>query len=332
MEDALVPIARHFARLAVTAFLASTGLPIAAQQAAPAAAGPDPAQLAARAAYNAMPNGPGTGAYPAVMTTDATLPAHVIYRPANIAAAPPLGVLVWGNGGCRADGASARQHLLEIASHGYVVIAPGSVQSGPGAPTQRAERMPDAAGQLPPVATTSADVLAGVDWALAENVRTQSPLKGRIDPTLVAVAGHSCGGLQALQVAPDPRIKAMIVHNSGVFTDGANPIRGMSVAKDLLLKLHTPVLYVLGGPGDVAFPNGSDDFKRIAHVPAALVQLPVGHGGTFFTANGGAVAALSVDWLEWQLRADKSAARTFKGANCRLCVVPTWTIEKKGID
>lgn len=332
MEDALVPIARHFARLAVTAFLASAALPLAAQQGAPAATGPDAAYVAARAAYNAMPNGPGTGAFPAVMTTDATLPGHVIYRPASIAAGPPLGVLVWGNGGCMADGASARLHLLEIASHGYVVIAPGAVMSGPGAPAQRAERRPDAAGQLPPVATTSADVLAGVDWALAENQRAGSALKGRIDPALVAVAGHSCGGLQALQVATDPRIKAVIVHNSGVFADGTNPIRGMTVTKDLLLKLHTPVLYVLGGPSDVAFPNGTDDFKRIAHVPAALVQLPVGHGGTFFTANGGAVAALSVDWLEWQLRADKSAARSFKGANCRLCVVPTWTIERKGID
>ena len=40
-------------------------------------------------------------------------------------------VLVWGNGACRADGASARQHLLEIASHAYLVIAPGKVRSGP---------------------------------------------------------------------------------------------------------------------------------------------------------------------------------------------------------
>lgn len=327
MEDALVPIARHIARLAVTALLASLALPVGAQQASP-----DAAREADRAAYNAIPNGPGTGAYAAVMTTEPTLPAHVVYRPANIAAAPLLGVLVWGNGGCRDDGASARQHLLEIASHGYVVIAPGTVMSGPGAQMTRPERRPDTAGQLPPVATTSADVLAGVDWALAENQRTGSPLKGRIDPALMAVAGHSCGGLQALQVAPDPRIKAVIVHNSGIFTDGANPIRGMSVTKDLLLKLHTPVLYVLGGPSDVAFPNGTDDFKRIAHVPAALVQLPVGHGGTFFAVNGGAVAALSVDWLEWQLRGDKTAARTFKGASCRLCMVPGWTIEKKGID
>lgn len=284
------------------------------------------------AEQDTLPTGPGTGPYPAVMTQNPGLPAHVIYRPASLGTAKALGVLVWGNGGCSADGASARHHLIEIASQGYVVIAPGEVMSGPGATRKREPRAPDASGQLPPVATTSADVKAGLDWALAENARKGSPLYRKIDTQALAVAGHSCGGLQALEVAPDPRIKAVLVHNSGVFTDGTNPIRGITVNKDMLRKLHTPVLYVLGGPDDVAFPNGTDDYKRIAHVPAALVQLPVGHGGTFRTANGGAVAALSLDWLEWQLRGDKSAARSFKGMNCRLCVVPGWTIEKKGID
>lgn len=305
-------------RIAAALALAMIAAPLAAQE--------------QPVAYDAMPVGPGTGPYPAIMTQDATLPAHVIYRPARLDDAKALGVLVWGNGGCSADGASARQHLIEIASHGYVVIAPGEIMSGPGATKTRAPRAPDKSGQLPPVATTSADVEAGLDWALAENGKPGSVLYGKIDPQALAVAGHSCGGLQALEVAPDPRIRAVLVHNSGVFTDGTNPIRGITVNKAMLDKLHTPVLYVLGGPEDIAFPNGTDDFKRINKVPAALVQLPVGHGGTFRTANGGAVAALSVDWLEWQLRGDRTAARSFSGSNCRLCVVPGWTIEKKGID
>lgn len=292
----------------------------------------DAAQDAARAAYDALPNGPGTGPFPATMVEDTALPAHVLYRPVDLARAGRLGVLVWGNGGCRDDGASARQHLLEIASHGYLVIAPGRILSGPGASAKPAERRPDASGKLPPVATRTTDVIAGLDWALSENTRKGSALKGRIDAKAVAVAGHSCGGLQAIQAASDPRVRAVIVHNSGVFTDGTNPISGMNVDKSLLARFHTPVLYVLGGPDDVAYPNGTDDYRRISHVPAALVQLPVGHGGTFRSPNGGAVAALSLDWLEWQLRGDKTAARSFKGTNCRLCVVPGWTIARKGID
>lgn len=313
------------------ALIAALAAPLTAQVPAPPA--PE-AVAAARAAYDALPNGPGDGPYPARMEVDPGLANHVVYRPANLAALGQrkLGVLVWGNGGCRADGASARQHLLKIASHGYLVIAPGQVYSGPGAVGARPERSPDASGKLPPVATTSRDVLAGLDWALQENTRKGSALRGRIDPALVAVAGHSCGGLQALQVAADPRIRAVLIHNSGVFADGSNPIQGISVDKRLLKGLHTPVVYFLGGPGDVAYPNGSDDFARIDHVPAVKLNLPVGHGGTFQRPNGGAVASVAVDWLEWQLRGDKVAGRTFTGANCRLCASGEWSIERKGID
>lgn len=322
-------------RLAIfsASLIALAAAPLAAQQTNPAGGAQD-GMAAARAAYEALPNGPGDGPFPAVMGTDPGLPDHVVYRPANIAAMGPrkLGVMVWGNGGCRADGASARQHLLQIASYGYIVIAPGGIYSGPSATGSLPERMPDGSGKFPPIATTYKDVLAGLDWALAENGRNGSSLHGRIDPALVAVAGHSCGGLQALQAASDPRIRAVLIHNSGIFADAANPIQGMDVDKSQLRRLHTPVVYFLGGPGDVAYPNGTDDFARIEHVAAVKINLPVGHGGTFFRVNGGAVASASVDWLEWQLRGDKSAARTFTGANCRLCASGEWAIERKKID
>jgi len=181
------------------------------------------------------------------------------------------------------------------------------------------------------VATTYQDVLKGIDWAVAENTRTGSPYKGRIDTAKIAVAGHSCGGLQAIQAGADPRIKTVIVHNSGVFTDGTNPIKGMTVDKSILDKLHTPILYVLGGKLDVAWVNGSDDYRRITHIPAAMLDAPVGHGGTFREPNGGDVAQFSVEWLEWQLRGDKQAAKAFKGRNCGLCRNPKWTLERKGI-
>ena len=104
----------------------------------------------------------------------------------------------------------------------------------------------------------------------------------------------------------------------------------MDLPKSALAKLHTPVLYLMGGPTDIAWANGRDDFARINHVPAMMVALPVGHGGTYFDPHGGAAAAISVDWLEWQLRHDTTAARSFLGENCRLCGVPGWSIERKG--
>ncbi|MGN7999231.1 hypothetical protein [Sphingomonas sp. 22176] len=288
------------------------------------------ARQASQQADAAMPDTAGTGPYPAVKRTDPTLPDHVLYQPADLSRLGPkkLGVLVWGNGACSDDGASVRLHLAEIASHGYLVIAAGRVLSGPGAPPRPQTPPPGPLG----IRTTTAQVAAGIDWALAENSRRGSPFFGRIDPRLVAVSGHSCGGLQALEIAADPRVRAVIVHNSGVFKDGTNPIRGITIDKAALRRLHTPVLYIMGGPSDIAWSNGNDDVDRIDTVPAMLASLDVGHGGTFQDANGGRVTPVDVAWLDWQLRGDKGAARWFQGTDCRLCTDPAWTVRKKRID
>ena len=315
------------------AMLTAAALTLAAGGVAWGQAAPAPdAMRAAQAAYDAKPDTRGTGPYPAVKLTDPGLPDHVVYRPADPGAmgAQKLGVLVWGNGGCSDDGASARLHLAEIASHGYLVIAPGNVLSGPGAPPP-VDTPPPPPGPLG-VKTSSAQVSAGLDWALAENGRKDSPLYQRIDPKMLAMSGHSCGGLQALQIAADPRIRAVIIHNSGIFKDNANPIRGITIAKSELKTLHTPVLYIMGGPTDIAWPNGNDDFDKIDTVPVALASLNVGHGGTFHDDNGGRVTQVDVAWLAWQLRHDAAAARWFKGKDCRLCTDGQWTLRKKRID
>ena len=283
------------------------------------------------AAYDAVPDTKGTGPYAAVKLTEPRLPKHLIYRPADLKGlgAQKLGVMVWGNGGCSDDAASARLHLSEIASYGYIVIAPGRALTGPGAPPK--QNTQPAVAPLG-IKTTSAQVSAGIDWALAENNRRRSAYYHRVDPKMVAVSGHSCGGLQALQIGGDPRVRAVIIHNSGVFKDGTNPIKGLTIVKSALLHLHTPVLYVMGGPSDIAWPNGNDDFDRIDHVPAAIASLDVGHGGTFHDANGGKVTQVDVAWLAWQLRGDGAAAHWFRGTDCGLCTNPAWTFQKKRID
>ena len=209
---------------------------------------------------NNRPDTPGTGRFPAIKEEVASLPAHVVYRPKNLAAlgAMKLGVVAWGNGGCSDDGASSRLHLLEIASHGYLVIASGRILSGPGAPA-REPRPRGTAGQILPPRTKASDLTDAIDWALAENKRSGSPYFGRIDPALVAFSGWSCGGLQALQVGKDPRVKTMVLQNTGVLNDGSSAIPGMDVRKDVLTTLHTPTIYILGGPKTSRIANGMDD-------------------------------------------------------------------------
>ena len=93
------------------------------------------AMQAAMEAFDKVPDTVGTGKYPALKEESPALPNHVIYRPADLSKLgdAKLGVLAWGNGGCAADGAGARLHLAEIASHGYLAIANGKILSGPGA-------------------------------------------------------------------------------------------------------------------------------------------------------------------------------------------------------
>jgi dienelactone hydrolase len=67
-----------------------------------------------------------------------------------------------------------------------------------------------------------------------------------MDKTRIAVAGQSCGGIQAYTASLDPRIKATAIFNSGLINE---------VNKKHFPKLHAPVGYFLGGPTDIAYAN-----------------------------------------------------------------------------
>src|SRR4051794_28734500 len=103
---------RHFAGTAAI-LIAATAVAASAQVAPPAQPPTAADAQAQRAAAAAMPDSTGTGPYPSIKEMVASLPDHVVYHPANLAAlgSHKLGILVWGNGGCSADGASARHHL-----------------------------------------------------------------------------------------------------------------------------------------------------------------------------------------------------------------------------
>jgi hypothetical protein len=76
----------------------------------------------------------------------------------------------------------------------------------------------------------------------------------------------SCGGLQTLEIAPDPRVTTAVICNSGILGTPGSGMPGMpNLTKDHLLKLHTPALYILGGEKDIAYANVMDDFRRINH-------------------------------------------------------------------
>ena len=275
---------------------------------------------AARAGRSRIVEDGGTGQYKAIMKEDPTLKEHTILVPQDLTpfnAKHPLPVLVWGNGACANSPFEHINFLNEIASHGYIVLATGVIPM-----TDEWYRGP---------MSRSEQQIESIDWIIAQNSDPNSPYYNKIDVKNICVAGMSCGGLQTLYNCADPRIKTLMICNSGLFkTSNANQaVGGMPMPpKDKLKEIHTPIIYILGGKTDIAYENGMDDFHLIQHVPACATNFPVGHGGTYREPHGGEFSVVALAWLNWQLRGDKQAAKMFKGKNCELSKRDKWTIEK----
>ncbi len=278
----------------------------------------------------------------AVLMTDEVpgLPHHTLYRPSELSAlrGARLPILVWGNGGCDDVGNRYRYFLGRIASHGYLVVALGRI--GPASRESAASGWP-ADPVLPP---TPPDVHAAapsypeemtqaIDWAIRENSAAGSALQGMIDTGKIAVAGHSCGGLQALSVATtDPRITTTLMLGSGVWSLGPGGLPGApDVTKHSLQSIHGSIAYI-NGELDIALPNAQEDFALIDRVPAMLARRrDVAHSGTFWLSAGGAFGTVSLAWLDWQLKGDARAGRWFVGEDCRLCTDGRWIVDRKGL-
>jgi hypothetical protein len=310
----------------------------------------------------------GTGPFKAIMEVDSTLVKHTVYRPNDMSAigSTKLPIMAWGNGACSNNGNSFRGYLTEIASHGYLIIASGPIgpdsaqfpptmapnrgaapigARGPGAPEGRAPQEGATAARgpaqpgiargitsTPP--TTTAQLIEAIDWAIAENSRKGSRYYGKLDATKIAVAGMSCGGVQAIEASVDPRIKTTIVANSGLMpTPTTMSGSGKPIPKESLNLMHAPVLYMSGDESDIAYANANDDFEKINHIPVFRAYLKgAGHGGTYHDTDGGAFGKVTLAWLNWQLRGNKVAAKMFQGDKCSLCADTQWVARKKKID
>src|SRR5690606_26196922 len=168
----------------------------------------------------------GTGPFKAIMMTESSLPTHTVFRPTDLNAASKKGklpIIVWGNGACANSPWEHVNFLSEVASHGFIVIAIGPMP-------QEGERTRDR--------STSSQLIDAVDWAIAQNNDKSSLYSGKLDIKKIAVAGMSCGGLQALEVAPDPRVTTTVICNSGILPTPGSGMPGMpALTKDQLSKI-----------------------------------------------------------------------------------------------
>lgn len=261
--------------------------------------------------FKVVDNG-GSGTYKAFAAKEKSLPDFVVYRPENIKKAVKeegkLPILVWANGGCMNSSIHHERLLTEVASHGYIIVAIGTLQMTVEERTH--EHTPDD------------ELLKALDW-----ISDQAKTKGNdyykdVDLDKIAAGGQSCGGAQTFRVADDSRIKTYMIFNAGM---GDMTMAGAST--ESLENLHGNIIYIIGGESDVAYANAILDFERIDNVPVVFANHETaGHGGTFAEEYGGSFAKMALEWLDWQFKGKDNSAIFLQND---LSKYPGWTTESK---
>lgn len=255
----------------------------------------------------------GNGPFNAVATTDSSLENYVIYRPKDLLTtvknSSKLPVVVFANGGCMDTSYPFENMLSNIASHGYLVIALGKMQY-----SLDDRQLNKASNTMIPLA---------IDWVTAQAAKPLSDFFQMVDLKNIAIAGQSCGGAQLLATAADKRVSSYLMFNSGI-----GDMTMANADKQSLKNVHAPIIYLVGGPTDIATNNAQLDYQRINHVPIVFANhRTAGHSGTFEQPYGGSFSTLAIKWLDWQLKNIDTNATLFLSSQDTS--FPRWNIKAK---
>lgn len=155
------------------------------------------------------------------------------------------------------------------------------------------------------------------------------PYAGKLDLERIVVAGNSCGGVTALQVAAEDKRLAAVFVLSGSSAVG-------SVDEDIMKAVHIPVGYVVGGPEDIAGANATGDYDAMnAGVPGMIVSRREGDHQTVSTDEKilPEDAEIAPNWMDLALYGTKAAYEALTSPNvCGKCTPGDWTLESKNLD
>lgn len=251
----------------------------------------------------------GSGPFSTIAATETSLSNYVIYRPNELNQSIKLPVVVFANGGCM-DTSFPFEHMLsDIASHGYLVIALGKMQNS--------------LDDRPLNKASNSMIPRAIDWITAQSANPLSEFYQSANLKKIAIAGQSCGGAQLLATAADERVSSYLMFNSGI---GDMTMANADVKS--LQNLHAPVIYLVGGPTDIATENAKLDYQRINHVPIVFANhKTAGHSGTFEQPFGGSFSKLAIKWLDWQLKNKQTNATLFLQGNTADFI--NWDIKAK---
>jgi hypothetical protein len=276
----------------------------------PTTAGMPTASAAPR--FPAVTDFAGPGPYKSVtMQNTGPKGGYSVYRPDMLAPGGAKHPIVgWMSGG--STNPSAYPLLPQLATHGFVVVASNTT---PG---------------LGEEVDLGKEIIAGIDWAIAENARQDSPFFEKLDTSKLASMGYSMGSLATFTVANDPRLTTTI------------HISGGNMETERVKNLHAPAAFFCGIPGDsscnilsdtcdIAAANCDTDFAA-ATTPVFYGNFPGGHLGILSAPNQTTIQTEVIAWLHWQLMQDDAIATRFVGDQCTLCKDSHWKkIQQKNL-
>ncbi|RJQ71018.1 acetylxylan esterase [Pseudonocardiaceae bacterium YIM PH 21723] len=228
-------------------------------------------------------SGPG----PFAVTSEQSGVGHTVFRPTDLTTCSHP-VILWGNGtGATPD--NYLQLLQHLASHGFIVAAANTEQSGSGK-----------------------EMLAGLDWVTGENSKPGSPYAGHVDLAHVGASGHSQGGAGTVQAGADPRVVSTVPIEPGPGGDNG--------------KLHGSVFWLAGQFDLIVLPIllVLPRYQQSGHIPAVYGELA---GATHLTpqGDGGGFRGPITAWFRYQLMGDAQARAEFVGQNCGQCGSKAWS-------
>lgn len=273
------------------------------------------------------------------------LPLRYIYFPDNLAKlAKPAPVIVWANGGCSRNDQDWVPLYERWAKAGYVVLTVSTPDAKPRTrevfesyrnmpPPKFVPRSgpPLAPGQLEGGANDAVDFQStAIDW-VAKTQQSDSKFRGRLDPSRIAAAGNSCGGIASLHLAAkDPRVKAVYILSGSV-----NPVGTPESNAQVLSTVMVPTIWIVGGPEDIARPNAESDFKLMpAKTPVVLIRRDsFDHPQmTYEPEIRRDAGEIGVAWFDAILRNDTAATRLLGTKGCKTCNRAHWRIETRNFE
>jgi hypothetical protein len=225
-----------------------------------------------------------------------------------------LPVVVWANGGCFRSDFTWKPLFDRWAKAGFVVLS----LTGTGDENDIASMLEQ---------TDKTHHAALIDWLFTQ--QETGEYAGKLDLERIVVAGNSCGGVTALEVAAEEDRLAAVFVLSGSSAVG-------SVNAEVMKAINIPVGYIVGGEEDIAGANATGDYEAMNDgVPGMIVNRNEGDHQTVSTDPMIApfVGEIALDWMDLALYGTKAAHDALTSPNvCNSCTAGEWMLTQKNLD